>query len=269
MATECLYDGLENVPNNWVLHAIILVDGAMFLKASLHGLKKRGGVGAAPPPPPICKTPLSRVPKVHMGSVFAGKVILEATLRSLKIMPGVWGEAALRLQTDCVYYEFNKAFYKNDVFDALNYFLLMVRLSRKLDGVKIKRGARGLGGAQPPPQLANTFITGFERVHMGSVLAGKMIPDATLHSVKITRGDWGDAAPHLQQIACMMTLKFHNNYVFDAILVDGAMFLKASRTAESGGRGGGGGAAPSPSCANTFITGSEILKGPYGICLCW
>ena len=42
---------------------------------------------------------------------------------------------------------------------------------------KQKRG--GFGGAQPPP-FANTFITGSERVHMGSVFAGAKILEATL-----------------------------------------------------------------------------------------
>ena len=59
----------------------------MFLKASLHGLKRKpgglgGGGGAAPP---ICKHNvfMTGSEKAHMGSVFAGRMILEATLLSL------------------------------------------------------------------------------------------------------------------------------------------------------------------------------------------
>ena len=39
---------------------------------------------------------------------------------------------------------------------------------------------RGGGGAQTPPPVANTFITGSERVRMGSVFAGAKILEATL-----------------------------------------------------------------------------------------
>ena len=67
-----------------------LVHGAMFLKASLHGLKSKtgglgGGGGAAPP---ICKHKvfMTGSERVHMGSVFAGRMMLEATLHSLKKM---------------------------------------------------------------------------------------------------------------------------------------------------------------------------------------
>ena len=66
-----------------------LVHGVMFLKASLHGLKMKaggGGVGEAQPPPPICKHNVfvTGSGRVHMGSVFAGRMMLEATLLSLK-----------------------------------------------------------------------------------------------------------------------------------------------------------------------------------------
>ena len=91
----------------------ILVDGAIFLKDSLHGAKKSWGVGAAPPP--HLKTPLSWV----LG------------------------------------FENQPAWH---------------------------RKARGLGGVQPP-RFANTFITGSERVHMGSVSAGAKILEATLRRV--------------------------------------------------------------------------------------
>ena len=42
-----------------------------------------------------------------------------------------------------------------------------------------KKKRRGRGGAAPPP-FANTFVTGSERVHMGSVFAGAKILEATL-----------------------------------------------------------------------------------------
>ena len=47
-----------------------LVQGAMFLKASLHGLKRqRGGWGGAAPP--ICKhkAVMTGSERVHMGSI--------------------------------------------------------------------------------------------------------------------------------------------------------------------------------------------------------
>ena len=66
-----------------------LVHGAMFLKASLHGLKRqqRGwGGGMGDPPPPICKHNvfMTGSERVHTGSVFAGKMIPEAMLHSYK-----------------------------------------------------------------------------------------------------------------------------------------------------------------------------------------
>ena len=85
MAPECLYEGLENPPNNWVLAAIILVDGAMFLKASLHGLKS-GRVGAAPPP---VQTTLSRV-LIGPYGFCPCRMILEAILQSSKTTRGGW-----------------------------------------------------------------------------------------------------------------------------------------------------------------------------------
>ena len=62
-----------------------LVHGAMFLKASLHGLKRqRGGWGGGGQAPPICKhnVVMSGSERVHMGSVFAGKMTPEAMLHS-------------------------------------------------------------------------------------------------------------------------------------------------------------------------------------------
>ena len=87
----------------------ILVDGAIFLKDSLHGAKKAGGGGAAPPfanifitrslvfenqpawhkksggahaAPPFANTFITGSERVHMGSVFAG------ALRYLKRLCG-------------------------------------------------------------------------------------------------------------------------------------------------------------------------------------
>ena len=53
-------------------------------------------------------------------------------------------------------------------------------------GVKKARGLGG-GGAQHPLPICkhNVFITGSERVHMGSVFAGRMMLEATLLSLKI------------------------------------------------------------------------------------
>ena len=60
-----------------------LVHGAMFLKASLRGLKRQRGVGGGAAPP-ICKhnVVMTGSERVHMGSVFAGKMIPEAMLHS-------------------------------------------------------------------------------------------------------------------------------------------------------------------------------------------
>ena len=58
-----------------------VVRGAMFLTTGLHGLKRKGAQ-----PPPICKHNvfMTGSERVHMGSVFAGKMIPEAILQSLK-----------------------------------------------------------------------------------------------------------------------------------------------------------------------------------------
>ena len=60
-----------------------LLHGVMFLKTSLRSLKrKRGGWGGRSPP--ICKhsVVMTGSERVHMGSVFAGRMMLEATLLS-------------------------------------------------------------------------------------------------------------------------------------------------------------------------------------------
>ena len=83
----------------------ILADDAMFLKASLHGVKKKaGGVGGSPPPP-ICTHDvfITGSERGHMGSVFAGRMILEVLLHSLS-KRGAWGRRSPHnLQTDCLH----------------------------------------------------------------------------------------------------------------------------------------------------------------------
>ena len=68
-----------------------LLHGVMFLKTSLHSLKRKqrglggGGLGGAHDGrPPICKHSvfMTGSERVHMGSVFAGRMMLEATLLS-------------------------------------------------------------------------------------------------------------------------------------------------------------------------------------------
>ena len=62
-----------------------LLHGVMFLKASLHSLKRKPGVGGGGGwAPPICKHNvfMTGSERVHMGSVFAGRMMLEATLLS-------------------------------------------------------------------------------------------------------------------------------------------------------------------------------------------
>ena len=62
-----------------------LVHGAMFLTTSLHGLKRKPGGWGGEPPPPFANIIVfvTGSERVHMGSVFAGRMILEATLLSL------------------------------------------------------------------------------------------------------------------------------------------------------------------------------------------
>ena len=56
----------------------------MFLNASLHSLKRKRGVGGGGGWPPICNHNvfMTGSARVHMGSVFAGRMMLEATLLS-------------------------------------------------------------------------------------------------------------------------------------------------------------------------------------------
>ena len=75
----------EKLYNNFVFGASLL-HGVMFLKTSLHSLKRKrrgGGVGGGRSPP-ICKhsVVMTGSERVHMGSVFAGRMMLEATLLS-------------------------------------------------------------------------------------------------------------------------------------------------------------------------------------------
>ena len=53
-------------------------------------------------------------------------------------------------------------------------------LKASLRGLKDSGGVAG--GAAPPICKHNVVMTGSERVHMGSVFAGNMIPEAMLHS---------------------------------------------------------------------------------------
>ena len=53
-------------------------------------------------------------------------------------------------------------------------------LKASLHGLKRQRG--GWVGRSPPICKHNVVMTGSERVHMGSVFAGKMIPEAMVHS---------------------------------------------------------------------------------------
>ena len=55
LQTDCLYEDLKKNNNNYVFDAI-LVDGAIFLKASLHGVKKAGRFAR-----PHLQAPSSRV----------------------------------------------------------------------------------------------------------------------------------------------------------------------------------------------------------------
>ena len=66
----------------------------MFVKESLRGAKKRG---AAPPPH------LRVLKRGHMGSVFAGRMILDVALYSLKKRGGWGGRRPPNLQTDCLH----------------------------------------------------------------------------------------------------------------------------------------------------------------------
>ena len=69
----------QKLQNSFVFDAS-LVHGVMFLKASLHGLKRqRGGWGGG-----VCKhnVVMTGSERVHVSSVFAGKKIPEAMLHS-------------------------------------------------------------------------------------------------------------------------------------------------------------------------------------------
>ena len=81
----------EQVYNNYAREAS-LVDDAMFLKESRHGVKrKRGGWGGAQPPR-ICTHDviITGSERGHMGSVFADRMMLAVALYSLKKCGG-WG----------------------------------------------------------------------------------------------------------------------------------------------------------------------------------
>ena len=57
--------------------ANIFITGSGFLKTSLHGVKKKrgGGWGGEPSPPTFANTFITGSERVHMGSVFAGAKI--------------------------------------------------------------------------------------------------------------------------------------------------------------------------------------------------
>ena len=77
----------EQVYNSYAREAS-LADDAMFLKESLHGVTRKlggwGGGAARSPPPPICTHDVfvTGSERGHMGSVFAGRMILDEALYS-------------------------------------------------------------------------------------------------------------------------------------------------------------------------------------------
>ena len=154
-------ENLKQPDESYVIDGI-LFDGALFLTASHARHKKKAGrLGA----PPICK-PNVRIHHVHLNSVFAGGMMFEASLRSVTKQG-----SPPHLQTNCVY-------------DGFGTFEKVIIAAILLDGTmsltasharhdKQKAGGlgEGWGGAQPT-LCANWMyvcITGFERVHMGSV----------------------------------------------------------------------------------------------------
>ena len=68
----------------------ILVDGAIFLKASLHGIKKAGGGGGSGggQPPSFANTFITSSDGVRMGFGFVARMIAAAILHSLQITRG-------------------------------------------------------------------------------------------------------------------------------------------------------------------------------------
>ena len=88
METECLYDGLEKALKQFCVwcKSCSWCDVLESKPARLKNESGGGGVGEAQPPPPICKHNVfvTGSGRVHMGSVFAGRMMLEATLLSLK-----------------------------------------------------------------------------------------------------------------------------------------------------------------------------------------
>ena len=80
-----------------------------------------------------------------------------------------------------------------------------------------------------------------------------------------------DAPPFCKQTAFMMSFENAlNSFVFDASLVHGAMFLKASLHGlkrQRAGWGGGGGRSPLHLQTQRLYDG--FWEGPYGFCLCW
>ena len=128
----------------------------------------------------------------------------------------------------------------------------------------VLRGSGGRRGAArpPPPPICkhNACITGSESVHRGSVIAGRMLVEASLHGLEKRRG-WRDRQPPVcslyKQIAWLMdSEEFCGRYVFEKSKL--AQLKKESRGVE--------GVQPLPTCKrNACITGSERVQ----ICSSW
>ena len=105
--------------------------------------------------------------------------------------------------------------HNNYVFDAI--LVLMVRFSC-LHGAK---KSWGVGGGAAPP-FANTFVTGSERVHMGSLLVRRYLKLACMVLKKA--GGWGGgAAPPFANTFITGSERVHMGSVFA-----GAKILEAS-----------------------------------------
>ena len=76
-------------------HWFWLFGGAKILEVSLHGVKTQrwvGGGGWGRSPPPFANTFITDSEGAHMGFVFAARMIAAAILHSLKITRGCWRE---------------------------------------------------------------------------------------------------------------------------------------------------------------------------------
>ena len=97
------------------------------------------------------------------------------------------------------------------------------------------------------------------------VFAGRIILEAILHRLKEWReGPGGTQAAMCKQNACMMGFeKFYINYVIEASVVDGAMFLQASLHTDSRGGGLEGAAA----FANTLAVSWVLQRFTWALSL--